>query len=316
VVAFAAGPFSIPILQALRGDGRFRLALVVSLPDRPAGRGLATRPPPAAAWARGEGIALLQPERPGSPEAVDAIARAGAPVAVLADFGRIIPAELLAAFPRGILNVHPSLLPRHRGAAPIAATILAGDREAGVSIILLDELLDHGPILAVRRWPLRGDEIAPELEARAAAEAAALLPDVLAAWLEGAIAPVPQDETQATSTRPLRREDGRLDPRRPAAELERRVRAFQPWPGTYLETPAGRVLVWRAQAVPGGPDPGPGSLVADGDGIALVTSDGHLRLLEVQPAGGRRMSGAAFRRGRPALLAASHDYRREMERGG
>jgi methionyl-tRNA formyltransferase len=223
---------------------------------------------------------------------------------VLADYGRLVPAAVLDLPSHGALNLHPSLLPRHRGATPIPAAILAGDAETGVTLMRMDEGLDTGPIIAQRRVPLSGDEAAPELESRLSNLAAELLAQTLPAWLRGEVEPRPQDTGSATLTRPLRRADGALDPRRPASELERQVRAYQPWPGSYLATNAGRVIVWQADIGKGQGAAEPGRLVAVDGGIALTTRDGLLHLLEVQPAGGRRMSGAELLRGRPNLIGS------------
>jgi methionyl-tRNA formyltransferase len=224
---------------------------------------------------------------------------------VLADYGQIVPPEILDLFPAGILNVHPSRLPRHRGATPIPATILAGDPLAGVTIISMDAGLDTGPIVAAIDWQLSGTETAPELEATAARFGAELLRTVLGGWLDGSVAAHPQEDEGVTLTRPLRREDGRLDPALGAAALERQVRAFQPWPGSFLEADGRRLLVWGAEVAPEGVGDTPGRLAAGDDGLELTTRGGRLRLLEVQPAGGRRMSTAELLRGRPALAGAS-----------
>jgi len=214
-----------------------------------------------------------------------------------------VPHATLDIPPHGILNVHPSLLPRHRGASPIPAAILAGDRETGVTLIRMDAGLDSGPIVAVEAWPLDGTESAPEIEARAAVAGAALVRRALPGWLAGTLPARPQDEAGATLTRPLRRDDGRLDAARPASELERAVRAYRPWPGSFLETRLGRLVVLAAAVEP--PERGdvPGRLAADGRGLVLPTADGRLRLLEVQLAGGRRMSSVEFLRGRGRALA-------------
>jgi methionyl-tRNA formyltransferase len=255
--------------------------------------------------ARELGLTLLQPPRISAPEAVDAIRELRPDVGVLADYGQLVPQPILDAPGRGILNVHPSLLPRHRGSSPIPATVLAGDRLAGVTLMLMDAGLDTGPVVASMSWPLAGDETGPGLEAEATRRGAALLRRSFGPWMDGALEARPQSADGVTMTRPLRREDGRLDPRRPAVELERQVRAYQPWPGSFLETGGGRLIVWRSEvrAVEAGDGPGShGLLVADDDGIALVTAAGRLRLSEVQPAGGRRMSAVEFRRGRSGAV--------------
>jgi methionyl-tRNA formyltransferase len=332
-VFFGSGAFAVPVLEALATAPDVALVGVVSTPPRPSGRRAAPATTPVARVAASLGCPLLLPNRLREPAAVDAIAALQPAVGVLSDFGRIVPPAILDRFPHWILNLHPSLLPRHRGASPIPAAILAGDTETGVTLFRMDAGMDTGPVVAVDRVALSGDEDAPGLEDRLAAVAARLLRGSLGPWLRGDLEAVPQSDAGATTTRLLGREDGRLDPSLPAAILERHVRAYRPWPGTWIVTAAGRVAVLRAglgpagtagaEAAPGGAgaaggaaiDAGsagaagqlpPGSIVADGPGLALVAGDGRLlRLLEVQPAGGRAMDGAAFRRGRPAIVGTT-----------
>jgi methionyl-tRNA formyltransferase len=233
------------------------------------------------------------------PAALDEVLGLAPELLVLADYGQIVPAALLEV-PHGALNLHPSLLPRYRGATPIPAAILAGDRETGVTLMRMDAGLDTGPIVAQTRVPLTGDESTPLLEETLEVEAAALLTRYLGPWLRGKITATPQPEDGVSMTRPLRREDGRLDPARSGAELERQVRAYQPWPGSYVDTDEGRLIVWRAELEDEGPPPG----VFDEGGLG--TGDGsRLRLREVQPAGRDRMSWDAYLRGRPAIVGSS-----------
>ena len=246
-VFFGSGGFALPILEALIGAPGIELVGVVTAPDRPTGRRAEPTPTPVAVRAVALGLPLLQPERIRDGAALESIAALRPGLGVLADYGRIVPPAILDLPTHGILNVHPSLLPRHRGASPIPAAILAGDATTGVTLIRMDAGLDTGPIVAAVEWPLDGSETASSLEARAAAEGAGLLSATLGAWLAGSIEARPQDGATATLTRPLRRADGRLDPARPAAELARQVRAFSPWPGTLLETVAGPIKVLRAE---------------------------------------------------------------------
>jgi methionyl-tRNA formyltransferase len=300
-----SGSFAVPILDALVDLADVAVVAVVSAPDRPAGRGRDLVSVPVVQRARELGLTLLQPSRIRSADAVEAIRELGPDVGVLADYGQLVPQAVLDVPRHGILNLHPSLLPRHRGATPVPATILAGDRVAGVTLMLMDAGLDTGPVVASVSWPLAGDETGPTLEAEAARHGATLLRRSIGAWIDGALEARPQAADGVSLTRPLRREDGRLDPHRSALELERQVRAYQPWPGSFLETAGGRLVVWRAAMGLAGEEDGPaavGLLVADRDGIALVTADGRLRLVEVQPAGGRRMSAAEFRRGRSGTV--------------
>jgi methionyl-tRNA formyltransferase len=301
-VFLGSGSFAVPILEALADMTEVEVVVVVTAPDRPAGRGGRTTAVPVAERASLLGLDLLQPARLRAPDAMAEIAARQPRLGILADYGQIVPQALLDAFPSGLLNVHPSLLPRHRGASPIPAAILAGDRETGVSIIEMDAGLDTGAIVASMRWQLSGTETAPELQARASREGAALLRRTIPAWLSGSIVARAQADMGVTLTRPLRRSDGRLDPDGPAIVLERQVRAFQPWPGSFVETPGGRLIVWRAAAAPAAAGDPRGRLFVTADGeLALGTGEGRLILEEVQPAGRRRMTAAAFLRGRPTL---------------
>lgn len=296
-----SGKFALPIVHALERHPAARLLGVVTAParDDPATE------PPVAVWTRERGLPMLRPARLADPQTVAAISRATPELLVLADYGQIVPAAVLAMPRFGALNLHPSVLPRHRGAVPIQAAILEGDTQSGVTIIKMDEGLDTGPIVAQRAMTLTGDESAPELEARLSAIAADLLTETLAPWLAGQITPEPQSDDGATMTHSLRREDGRLDPARGVSHLYRQVRAYQPWPGTFLETSAGRVIVWDARPLGGGATRRSGTLLAlPANRAALATSDGLLELIEVQPAGGRRMTGAELLRGRPALVGS------------
>jgi methionyl-tRNA formyltransferase len=302
-VFLGSGPFGIEALRRLARHPRVALVGVVSAPARPVGRRATVTPSPVEAAARQLGVPVLTPPRLRAPDAIAAVLALEPSLAVLADYGQLVPPAILD-LAHGALNLHPSLLPRHRGASPIATTILAGDRETGVTLMRMDEGLDTGPIVAVERVALDGSEAAPELEDRLATVAAVLLDRTIDGWLAGGIPAVPQSPAGATLTRPLRRDDSRLDPARPAQELERQVRAFRPWPGTFLDLPGGRLVVHAGHVEPSLSGDRRGAIVAHGKGLALATSDGRLVLDEVQPAGGRRMSGADLRRGRPALPEA------------
>ena len=306
-VFLGSGGFGVETLRSLAAIPDVELVGVVTAPPRPAGRRGELRPTEIEGAAREAGLGpIITPTRLRAPESLDSILELRPGLAVLADYGQIVPGPILE-LAHGALNLHPSLLPRYRGATPIQAAILAGDRRTGVTLFRMDEGLDTGPIVARREVELSGREIGPDLEARLVAVAADLLREAIGPWLRGELAATPQPSEGATLTRPLRREDGRLDPSEPAIALERRVRALQPWPGSSLETAAGRVTVWRASVGPRDRAPlaTPGTIVADGRSLGLVTADGLLWLDAVQPAGGRRMSGEEFRRGRGRDLEGS-----------
>lgn len=305
VVFLGSGGFAVPTLDALAASPDVALVSVVSTPPRPAGRRAELRATPVAAHAAELGLPVLLPEQLRHPAVASQIAALTPDLLVLADYGRIVPAALLELAPNGALNLHPSLLPRHRGATPIPSAIAAGDAETGVSLIRMDVGVDTGPIVAQRVVPLSGLEDAPGLEALLAQVAARLLLDSMDGWIDGSLKAVPQPQEGATVTRLLRREDGRLEPTRTAAQLDRQVRAFRPWPGTFLDRPDGRILVWdvRPSDQPHPSGASAGDLVVIEGQLALVTGAGVLDLMEVQPAGGRRMAGIDLARGRPALLA-------------
>jgi methionyl-tRNA formyltransferase len=302
-VFLGSGPFGVESLRRLRGSADVELVGVVTAPPRPAGRGGTLTVTTIASTAHELGLGtVLTPERLRSAESVATILALEPELLVLADYGRIVPHDLLE-LPFGALNLHPSLLPRYRGASPIPATILAGDTETGVTLMKMDAGLDTGPIVAQTRVPLTGNETTPKLEERLEVEADALLGRSLGPWIRGELGAVPQPVEGATLTKPLKRDDGRLDVARPAEELERQIRAYQPWPGSFLETPAGRLIVLRATVDPGDADE-PGRLVAGRD-LRLATANGWLVLNEVQPAGKRPMSGRSYARGRPELKGSA-----------
>lgn len=306
-VFLGSGGFGVEPLRRLEGDPDVELVGIVTAPPRAAGRkGKLTAT--EIAWTAAElgARTILTPERLRSADAVAAILALHPELAVLADYGQIVPKPILD-LPFGALNLHPSLLPRHRGATPIPATILAGDRRTGVTLFRMDEGLDTGPIVAQTTVELSGTESTPELEERLQLVAAALLYDNLARWTRGEIEARPQSDEGATLTRPLRREDGRLRPSLPANELERQVRAYAGWPGTFLETNRGRLIVHAAEVGPRAGTDVPGAIVADEGELALVAADGRLQLVRVQPPGGRPMSVAEYRRGRRDLPTRALD---------
>ena len=299
IVFLGTGAFGVPLLARIAA-----LAdelLVVSQPDRPAGRRLQLRSTPITTWAREHGIRVVTPIRLRSDEG-RAPLRAFAPDGmVLVAYGQLVPPDLLELGHRPPLNVHPSLLPRHRGAAPVAGTILAGDAEGGVTLMVMTPELDAGPIVA--RWPvsLTGRETTPELETQLADLAAEVVPGELERWASGPIEPIPQDDRLATHVHPFTRRDGWIDWRRPAVEIDRQVRALQPWPGAWTTIDDRRVHVRRARPVAGVDGVPVGSLMP-GDAPCVACGVGALALEVVQPEGRPTMAADAWRRG----LAREH----------
>ncbi|HEX5827657.1 MAG TPA: methionyl-tRNA formyltransferase [Candidatus Limnocylindrales bacterium] len=300
-VFLGSGAFAVPALRALAESALVRIVAVVTAEPKQVGRKQVWTPTPVETAARSLGIEpVLTPPRLRHPDAIAAILALRPALAVLADYGQIVPPPLLD-LPHGALNLHPSLLPRFRGASPVPAAILAGDPETAITLMRMDAGLDTGPLVAQERVRLDGTETAPELEAALAARGAALLAGSLPGWLDGSLRATPQPEDGVVLTRPLRREDGRLDPAQSAPALERMVRAYQPWPGTFLEVGGERVVVNEAAVAPAGDGDVPGAIVREGRDPALATPDGRLVLHTVTPAGKRAMPGADWLRGRRDL---------------
>jgi methionyl-tRNA formyltransferase len=318
-VFFGSGGFAVPILDALVAMPGIRVEAVVSAPDRPVGRKAILTPTPVTARARELELPVLQPVRVRRTEAVEELRALAPDLIVLADYGQLIPRSLLDVPPRGFLNLHPSALPRWRGAAPIPATILAGDRESAVTLIVVTEEMDAGPIVASAPLEVKPDDTAVTLEQRASLVAGELLRRALPEWLAGRLVARPQPAEGVTMTRPLRREDGRLDAACGAAELERQIRAYQPWPGAYIEsakTIGGRLIVKKAHAAPsqpgddrfvGGLGPGSGPFSTNAEPLFFPTSDGRLVVDVMQAAGGREMSADEYLRGHPDLVDTPSD---------
>lgn len=300
VVFMGSASFSLPALRVLLEEG-YEVAAVVTAPDRPAGRSRQVRPGPVKTFALEKGLSLWQPETLRTPEAWERLRVLAPQVIVVAAYGEILRPEVLALPPYGCLNLHPSLLPRWRGPSPVAATILAGDRETGVTLIRMDAGMDSGPILAQEVLPLSGQERQGELSARLAEMGAELLRRTLPAWLAGEIVPQPQEENRATYCRPLRKEDGRIDWTKPATYIERMVRAYDPWPGTYTFFRDRRLHIWRATVRPETFHGPPGTVHLDGRRLLVATGEGSLSLEEVQWEGKRRLPIREFLLGQRGL---------------
>jgi methionyl-tRNA formyltransferase len=302
-IVFMGSPdFAVPILEAL--SKHCSILGVVTQPDRPAGRGGTLKPPAVKEAALRLGLPVIQPERLRQPETMDQL-RAWAPdVIVVAAFGQILRQDVLDLPPFGCVNVHASLLPRGRGAAPIQAAILAGDAETGVTIMKMDSGIDTGPIISQRSIPIAEDETGGSLFEKLSALGADLLLEILPRYLSGEIIPQPQPEEGATYAPMLKKEDGLLDFTLFADELERRVRAMHPWPGAYFEWQGQPLKVHKAHAdailtyvlQPSG------THWVQNDWPAVVAKGNSILVLdEVQPAGKKPMPGKAF-------LAGARDW--------
>ncbi|HXG64923.1 MAG TPA: methionyl-tRNA formyltransferase [Blastocatellia bacterium] len=285
--------FAVPTLARLLDDGH-EVAAVFTQPDKPAGRGKHLQPPPVKAFARERGIPVYQPAKIKTNEEVRAIFEQAAPDAcIVAAYGKILP-EWLLRIPRlGCINVHASLLPKYRGAAPINWAIANGERETGITIMQMDVGMDTGPMLARRATPIGPEETAPELTGRLAAIGAELLSEALPKIASGEIIPTPQDDAQATYAPILKREDGMIDWGMTAREIACRVRAFQPWPATWTMLRGARFIIWRAHEAEGtgGGQAEPATIISlDQSGFTIACAAATaLRVEEAQIEGKRRL---------------------------
>ena len=292
-LAFMGTPdFSVPALQALQAAGH-EIAAVYSQPPRRSGRGQKQRPSPVQAAAEEAGLEVRTPESLKTPEAQADFAALDLDAAVVVAYGLILPKTILEAPKLGCFNIHASLLPRWRGAAPIQRAILAGDSESGVSIMRMDEGLDTGDVCLRRALPITAATTASELHDGLAALGAEMIVEALAELASGTLSCHPQPEEGVTYAAKLSREEGRLDWRQPAAALARKVRAFTPWPGAWFEVEGERIKVLEALPADGGGDPG--SVL--GPELTVACGEGALRLLKVQRQGKAAMAAGDFLRG-------------------
>ena len=300
-LAFMGSPeFALPSLRALEAAGH-EIAAVYTQPPRPAGRGQRERPCPVQAYAEARGWALHTPKTLKDGSASQAFAALGLDAAVVVAYGLILPKAVLVAPRLGCVNLHASLLPRWRGAAPIQRAILAGDAETGVTIMAVDEGLDTGPILLREAVPIAATATAADLHDRLAELGARLMVAALDGLAAGHIKARPQPAEGVTYAAKLKPGEGHLDWRRPAAELERAVRAFSPWPGASFEAPGSRtgarVKVLAAEVVAGAPGTEPGTVIDAR--LTVACGEGALRLTRVQRAGKAALDADALLRGFP-----------------
>jgi methionyl-tRNA formyltransferase len=290
-IVFMGSPdFSLPSLRAL--VQHYEVVGVVTQPDRESGRGREIKRPPVKTLALELGLPIMQPEKLKQPEAMEQL-RAWAPdLIVVAAFGQILKKDVLDLPRHGCINVHASLLPRWRGAAPINAAILAGDEETGVTIMRMDVGLDTGPMLAKRSIRLQPDDTAGSVFQTLSTLGADLLIETLPRWIAGEIQPQVQDDSLATYAPMLKKEEGKLDFTQTAEALERRVRAFNPWPGAFMEIDGSVLKIHRAHVEQGKAEAGQRLIVQNQPVVG--TGGGLLVLDEVQPAGKKSMSGKSF----------------------
>ena len=299
VLFIGTGEIGVPVLRSLQNSREHELVAVVTQPDKPVGRAQRIEAPPIKAALQGSTVPILQPERIKNPEGIAAIRRHEPDAIVVMAYGQILPRAILEIPRLACLNLHASLLARHRGAAPIQAAIVAGDRESGITVMYMDEGVDTGDMLLQTKLEIAPEETGGSLHDRLAQLAPSALHEALALLEAGKAPRIPQDSSAATYAGKLEREDGRIDWTESAALIERKIRAFDPWPGAFavLRDTAGRDLklkIFSAKVVAAA-NKAPGEIV-------IAAKEGALSLGEVQLEGKRRMSAADFLRGYPAPL--------------
>ncbi len=310
IVFIGTPAFAVSSLQRVVAAG-YEVSAVFTQPDRPAGRGRTSTAPAVKAAAEGLGLPVYQPASLKDSGVVEQLRSLAPELIVGVAYGQLIVPQVLAIPPRGVINVHPSLLPRWRGASPVAAAIVAGDEETGVTIMLMDEGLDSGAILSQRVRTISAMDTTGSLTEALAEEGADLLADTLPRWLAGEIDPEPQDESRATVCRRLSKADGLIDWTQTAIEVWRQVRAYNPWPGAHSFLEGEAMSFWHAWPLdaesgelPGTVVAPPGDLPAEAQGAAFAVQTGHgaLVVLEAQRAGRRSLGSADLLRGMPALI--------------
>ncbi|MEK7599288.1 MAG: methionyl-tRNA formyltransferase [Patescibacteria group bacterium] len=301
-IFFGASQFAIPILEALK-TGNMPPKLIVTGPDKPAGRGLKLTAGPVKLWAEKNNIPFIQPENLKDGAILQKIKNIRSPLFITAAYGKIIPKEILEIPESGSLNVHPSLLPRWRGADPIRTAMLAGDKKSGVSIILMDEKIDHGPILESRTWNLESRKTYTDLEKELAELGGKLLVEVILKWLAGEIKPREQDHLQATYTKKITKEDGHIDWNEPAETIERKIRALNPWPGTYAFWNKKRIKIIEGVAEPSS-DHGVGEVFVLNSKFSVSCKNGAILIKKVQIEGKKPQDTKDFLSGYPDIIGS------------
>lgn len=297
IVFIGTSPFAVPALESLLTSGH-RVMAVVTQPDRPRGRGLEVQPTPVKEVAAARGLHLFQPEDVNTYEMLRELRALSPDVIVVVAYGQKLSNELLEIPRKYCANIHPSLLPRYRGPAPVARALLNGEAVTGVCVVKVVEKMDAGPILGVTRVEVPPDATTPEMEETLSRMGADLLLEVLESVAKGTVVELPQDEREASYAPKFDKGDGRIDWRRPAQRIHNFVRALQPFPGAFLFVQGTRVTVWKTRSIKGRPTQKPGCVAAaEKDTLRVAAADGEVEILELQPDSKKRMTAAEFLNG-------------------
>jgi methionyl-tRNA formyltransferase len=308
IIFMGTPEFSVPSLEALINNG-YQVVAVYTQPDKRAGRGRQVISSPVKQLALSQGLDVVQIEKFKVAGTVEKLTALAPDLIVVAAFGLLLPVDVLTVPKLGCINVHPSLLPRHRGASPIATAILRGDKTTGVTIMLLDAGMDTGPILKQREVPISDEDTSGLLGAKLSQVGGQLLIETLPLWIEGQIKPRPQDNSKASYSKMIKKEDGEVDWRLSAEELWRRVRAFDPWPGCYARWQGKRLELVKVLPLYGEKSTEPGRVIAlvppAPVTVGVETGDGILGLVRIQLEGKRELSAEEFVRGQRDFIGSS-----------
>lgn len=299
IVFMGTPDFAVPTLDAL-SRSEFQVACAVTQPDRPKGRGQAVRFPPVKQFALERGIPVLQPEKVNTPDFIEALRELAPDLVVVVAFGQILSSKALAVPRHFCLNLHASLLPKYRGAAPINRAIINGERETGVATMKMDAGMDTGDILLTRAVPIKDSDNAQTLHDTLAAAGADLVLETVRRLERGALSPTPQDHSQATYAAKLKKEDGLICWNKSAVQIRNLVRGLEPWPGAYVFYKSRRIRVCETETAPGAPGDEPGTVVRVSDyGIEVGTGHGRAVVTRLQPESKKPMSAKSFLQGHP-----------------
>lgn len=310
IIFFGSSDFAAPALEAIYEDKKYQIAAVITQPDQPKGRGLHLKESLIKTQAQKYGLDICQPASLKTEAAFNEIKALKAEIGIVAAYGKIIPQNILKIFPYYILNIHPSLLPKYRGPSPIQQAILNGDKKTGVTIILLDNEMDHGPIAASEKLKIKSEKLTcSELLKVLADLGARLLVEILPKWLDGKIKPREQDHSQATYTKLLTKEDGKIDWHEPAEEIERMIRAFEEWPGAWTIWRGKRLKIVKAillhSKIGCASNAAPGYLwLTEQKKLAVNCQPGSLILEHLQIEGKKTTKADEFLRGYPQFLGS------------
>lgn len=298
-IIFAGTPaFSEPYLQGLLSDPDFLISGVITQPDKPSGREKKMSSAPIKLLAQANQLIIWQPEKLSEDKNLEEQIRAtGADLLIVVAYGQIIPQAILDLFSKGAINVHPSLLPKYRGASPIQSALLNGEQTTGISIMLMDAKMDHGPILAQEAVKLDGEETNESLHIKLARDGVPLLIATIKQFLAGGVMPQPQDDSQATFCATISKEDGRIDWSQPAQLIKQQIQAFYPWPATWTTLDNKRLKIFPPVSVLPGASGQPGQILFENHTMSIACGQNHLQIEKIQLEGKNESSATDFIRG-------------------